>query len=1112
MAEPANSTTKTSGTNCHKTSSEDSIDSMNDQHSLACQDIISPPRQHLSSLACKKLQLETIGETLPEDNSNNEEMESIAMTPQRRVHYEKFATPTNNRNVFHRGQSQPIKYYRIVYRGVVALLSQPDAESKKSGAYVSYGEIIASTQEIEITQVDYSSPKKQKQEVVNHQPYVGSVHSSPRSSTSRKTTSSSLPLAPSSSFVDHHHSPLHTQQQDQHEQILGQTFQKTIQKIIQVDEVLTGGFAIDASVTATSYTHCTPRRSNAKNNGSQSQPNTTSSDSPNFPSPPKLLKNGQGNNSQQGILQSNKATSHKRHHGYLLQSRKGMLIAERIPSPPLLCQTGTFYYRVTSKTPLPILAGPCADAPVTRAMAFPGTVHEISVRMGSLDHTASYGNGLEDGIVYLRLAHRRGWIADRRYVVGKVLLERGKEKSESSPPRHKEVVKLEVVMREVTDYVDISAFSISDDVSLGGTSISSSSICTPASVIRTRRRSTRRRDTEDCMSGMVVQSKSKTNQKVDMNVSTTIDLSNKKNEQQDDADLSTIRGCKSDDAELHNMDILSQNMGHARVKPTVYLMRVTAVTGLKILDAPHFQVNSLIRRQSHGTTQQQNVSGKQRNQLTKTVPNNKNNPSSIFHTMKASAYSNSTVNTTNNTSWTFDASGKYRFLPRGALFEASRRIEKATNFTPGSGLIKLADNTGWAIVPNQEELREKYELHRANVGIGITEEETLMAYEEVGNAVVSGDKTSRRDYDNVFWVRVVQQTGVLVSCSPPDPETNEKFDASSCKLGAPIGSNFHSKEQDPEVSSTISGAFFEAFRSTRKSDEAARLDSLSVNGRLPRNSNGLVIPCGSCVKVTPWLPSSTLPEKQSFVQLHGGQGWIPRIIHGAHYSVDIKRPEVRHGSFWFRVQPASGVRVRIGPSSRAPAIKSDHGYFQFECGEFLRASEVLTIHGHADIDDSEDVAHPSESFARLYRRRDGDKNIESNFGCLPALTMPCEWVHVHCNGYLYLEECVHPPFIERHPEGWRFEVTYETGVSIRVGPSFDAAETGRFLQNCAIVVVNEKVTADGESLTWLRLKDGRGWIHNLSKDGECVLTLCAARGKKSIDHSVTKLISRLGLR
>jgi len=39
-----------------------------------------------------------------------------------------------------------------------------------------------------------------------------------------------------------------------------------------------------------------------------------------------------------------------------------------------------------------------------------------------------------------------------------------------------------------------------------------------------------------------------------------------------------------------------------------------------------------------------------------------------------------------------------RILPRGSLFEASKRIEGLYN-NPGSGSIKLSDGSGWAIVP-----------------------------------------------------------------------------------------------------------------------------------------------------------------------------------------------------------------------------------------------------------------------------------------------------------------------------------------------------------------------------------------------------------------------------
>ena len=42
------------------------------------------------------------------------------------------------------------KYYRITYPGVVALLSEPHRNSQKSGAYVSYGEIIMSRHEVNV--------------------------------------------------------------------------------------------------------------------------------------------------------------------------------------------------------------------------------------------------------------------------------------------------------------------------------------------------------------------------------------------------------------------------------------------------------------------------------------------------------------------------------------------------------------------------------------------------------------------------------------------------------------------------------------------------------------------------------------------------------------------------------------------------------------------------------------------------------------------------------------------------------------------------------------------------------------------------------------------------
>ncbi len=1099
------------------------------------ENIISPPRNVGSSSRAPQHEALTphanTASAADEEDVRETICSSNPITPLSGSNY-KYTTPTRRGksldDFFHRKNVQ-VKYYRIIYRGVVSLLSKPDENSKKSGAYVSYGEIIASVHEVNLPVEDPSyQPADNKPADDKHANTPQSTSSSLSASTSsagtsnvQSTTSSSLPLAPSISFHQNRHNHPHIAYS------FSQNPHKPMRKIIQVDEVLTGGYAIDASNTATSHTHCTPIRSNnSKTNpgAGHARPNTAPEQHCASPVTPQ-------NKVEEVIAPPIK------HHGYLFESRNGMPIAECIPSPPLLCQAGTFYYRIISSTPLPILAGPCADAPRTRAMVLPGSVHEISLRMGSLGYNTSANGGrtMEDGVVYLRLSHRRGWIADRRMVTsllhGPKNVGRNINVSGHSQQFHygrnmpgymdNVAVSMEVVVKEVSDYVDVTTFGIRDDISLGGTSISSNSISTPSTVIRTRRRPVRRREKQDIRSGMIVQSKNNVAGRMGKGPPMRRKNSEPSSPRSDHSYVSDSSGRLRKSINnggahtIESMRLSSQSMNNPQVKPNIYLMRVTAVNGLKILDAPHFQVNHLIRGQ--------NATGaftglKNKRDLLHNKLGNKTDPPTLFPA-SAPPQAASQSKSGGTSSWIFEANGKYRILPRGALFEASKRIERApSNYAPGSGLIKLKDNTGWAIIPNQAELQEQYQLHKVNAGIGISEVEALQAYEEVGNAIEINDDRGNNHDENVLWVRVVQQTGVLVSCSTV--ANDAEVGKSGISPTHAISQSPPQKHKDADASSTVSSAFFDAFRPSRKQPDA-RLDSLAIGSshhqltklQALKNSSGPVIPCGICVKVKPWASSTSHLENQSFVRLCSSQGWIPRIIHGAHYSVDIKQPDVRFGSFWFRVQPSNGVKVRIGPSGRSRAIKSDSGYFQFECGEYLRASEILTIHGHADTDDdANEGGHPSESFAKLYRNNGAIVNEDSNFSSLSTLTSPGEWVHVHCNGYLYLEECVNPPSIERHSDGWRFEVIDEAGVEIRKGPSFSATQTGSKLLHCASVLVNEKVTASGESLTWLRLKDGRGWIHNLSEQGIAVMKAHTSKKNDSKDGSVNKLITRLGLR
>lgn len=82
-----------------------------------------------------------------------------------------------------------------------------------------------------------------------------------------------------------------------------------------------------------------------------------------------------------------------------------------------------------------------------------------------------------------------------------------------------------------------------------------------------------------------------------------------------------------------------------------------------------------------------------------------------------------------------------------------------------------------------------------------------------------------------------------------------------------------------------------------------------------------------------------------------------------------------------------------------------------------------------------------------------------------------------------MEECAEPR-IERHRQGWRYNVVTDSGVAVRKGPSFAAETTGTILFGGESVVINERVSPGGEKITWLRLKDGQGWVYDIDDDDD----------------------------
>jgi hypothetical protein len=903
-----------------------------------------------------------------------------------------------------------MKYYRVVYRGVVSLLSGPAFSSPRSGAYVSYGEIIASSAEL------YAKESS-------------SSNASPATPTRKQQNSIQENTFESSDAAEG-------------------------RKVIRVDKVLTGGYTVDAMDTPVVASDRTPKRGNIHPSVSVVGPSPL----PLSDISPSALEQQQGD-------QTKLEETHS--HGYIFADKKRVPILIQIPEPPK-CEYGDFSYRVISSTPLPVYAGPSLDAPTTKGMLVPGTVHEVCLRV------------VGSNVCYLRLTRRRGWVADRRKL----------------PNQSAQDLSGTIVMKDVTHQDSLSEYNSST------ISLAASSVATPVPVAHSRHRPPRRR--RDVKETIEIAPLPRhipgpaQPQTLPQSRSDSYDCDSQVNHSHD-----RVMSPSSNVSLLSDASSLEHSSNHRHVglmtpdrsvarstasssvtagtgQPSFFLMRVNAPRGLKVLDAPHFQVNNLI----HGN----HPVGSIMPSPSKEAPV-KNGNHSIFQTM--SGHHSTTLTSKIGNPAVFDSNTKARKLPRGSVFEASKRIEASGAFSQGSGLIKLSDNSGWAIVPKREELDDQYRTYSGALA-GVKEGEASRAFDEVGNAIME-------DQPSPIYIRIHTRVGVVVSLPPASTTSDDVTSPSSSAGGsssvfsANNGSG-HIRSQDSDVASSVGSSFLDAmFKTPRRKDPEAlltndnRRDAVNqhppkapVAEKLPFST---LLPCGSFVEVERWAsPSETdsATIKSEFVRLRGGQGWIPRSLNGKPVSEIISPPETRFGSFWFRVQDRNGIKVRLGPSKRAPSIKSEDGvYFRFECGEFLRASEVVTFFRQNS---------PSECYAKLYRNRHirlypGHGEIRP----LSSLTVQAEWVQVFGSQELFLEECAVEPRIERHKQGWRYNVVLDVRVQVRKGPSFDAESNGVVLLGGESVLINERVTGPDDTISWLRLKDGQGWAHTVNADGEALM-------------------------
>ncbi|KAL7574888.1 hypothetical protein ACA910_010721 [Epithemia clementina (nom. ined.)] len=1059
--------------------------------------------------------------------------------------------------------SRKPQYYRVSYRGVVALLAEPKSSAVRSGTYLGYGEIFASNFEVPVVAalcdddeslgMDYfynsGESRVRRPPATAEQQYPldhdslskGIIDSPPRSVASQYTSGSisSLDTFQSRSTVSAHTTSTATgegaKQVHPHASVNGrgsppplfrtlddnngarqdscrltdgsETHSLLQNKAIRVDRVLTGGYAVDGlgGLQTTISSH------HAEDGSGVESPKqcVMGYQLPMIDSPPEQSmagEEGAADGNQNGL-------------GFLFLRRREEQIVERINYTPHV-EEGRFQYRVISSTPLPIFAGPSLDAPRIKAMALPGTIHDVSLRLRCDDSTTTINAAnkfsklnnqiSKDHVWFLRLSHRRGWVLDKKKV----------RKDHSTE-------KWLTVMREILNS-DNDMISIADDVS-AVSSVASSSALTPTAAGARRRHlpPRKRRDAASAASSKDHHSEKpagRTNVSKPPAVagfSTPVKPKHADNHSSMMTPSSTV-SILSDDSSVDRSGTAGRN-GSVPTSPDFsqtstiastatsnvettsqntqqfYLMRVTAPAGLKILDTPQFQVNNLIRGKSAVASSSQ--MGSQLDSSSAGTLSSKSRHS-IFQTMSSRLGASTGVTTKTGNLTISGMSSSARVFPCGTLFEAAKPMENTGLYSQGAGLIKLSDGSGWAVVPREDELAQQYRSSRPGNRDETIEGESLTAFEELGHAVIESlpvlsYSAADRLVSRTKWVRVVARAGIVVSCPPPLPPLDELSPSSQGSSGIAGALTFGN---DSDVASSVASTFVDAmlFRTPKKKGGQENNATPTTTAQSQRQMISSTIPCGMCVEVEKFAVDN---RPSQYVRLVGGQGWVPLDVSGKDGCAETSTPEFRFGSFWFRVQAVRGIKVRLGPSRKAPSIRSEDGiHFRFECGEFLRASEVMTVYASQGR-----KGKPLECFAKLYRNRHARLHQgHEEYRTLQSLSAQSEWVQVCSDEESYLEQCSAEPRIERHKQGWQYSVVSEEGVAIRKGPSFSAETTGIKLSKGDHVVITERVSPAGESITWLRMKEGEGWLHDVDDQKNQLMVSQLQRHRIQTENSTNR--------
>jgi hypothetical protein len=247
-----------------------------------------------------------------------------------------------------------------------------------------------------------------------------------------------------------------------------------------------------------------------------------------------------------------------------------------------------------------------------------------------------------------------------------------------------------------------------------------------------------------------------------------------------------------------------------------------------------------------------------------------------------------------------------RFLARGQIFEASSRMEMSSDsslYINGQGLIKLADGSGWAIVPYQQDLAAQLKsYHGSDAAWSYNSKDT--AYEEIGNAVIPAARvvgqsslsmhtermTFNRSPEDLTWLRVVSPPNGVKVLLPPaqhklisNQQNNEKERAKTRDESPPTS-------HDSEVaSSVVSSSFLESVWnkvSPMKGNESnshfqlsAPSQNLWQQEQTKIQHTAPIIPCGMVVPVESWEVSTNSKVRLLYLcDIYEGCSCIPNHV------------------------------------------------------------------------------------------------------------------------------------------------------------------------------------------------------------------------------------------